>query len=240
MITKDEIPQILFSNMKIVEPYPDGVSPISEMLETTAFFPGGKGLWLEDISLIYPEILVLGHDFATENSFNSIRARKKADLDCPTWKNIIDLFSEVGINPSNCFFSNVFMGLRKSNPMIGKFPGAKDRGFYNRNLEFLKFQIKTIRPKTIITLGSYAPKMLSKISDELKVWGENKSFLYFDKLNASLIKNAYIDDMKFNCIRLLHPSLRKVNLKYRIYKGYLGNEAEVMMLKEVVEPINFV
>lgn len=66
----------------------------------------------------------------------------KADLDSPTWKNLIKLFNEAGLGLHKCFFSNVFMGLRDTNSMVGKFSGARDKDFVNRNPDFLLFQKK--------------------------------------------------------------------------------------------------
>lgn len=45
----------------------------------------------------------------------------KADLDSPTWNNLIKLFEEAGVDLKKCFFSNVFMGLRDTEKMTGRF-----------------------------------------------------------------------------------------------------------------------
>lgn len=60
----------------------------------------------------------------------------KADLNSPTWKNLIRLFDEADVDLKKCFFSSVFMGLRDTENMTGEFLGARDKDFVNRNLEF--------------------------------------------------------------------------------------------------------
>jgi hypothetical protein len=38
----------LFEHINLVEPYPDLVTKVTTMIDITAFFPGGKGLWKEE------------------------------------------------------------------------------------------------------------------------------------------------------------------------------------------------
>jgi hypothetical protein len=45
-MNRPQLPDFLFDQIKMVEPYPNQVKPVSEMLNVTAFFPGGKGIWL--------------------------------------------------------------------------------------------------------------------------------------------------------------------------------------------------
>lgn len=88
------------------------------------------------------------------------------DLQCATWRNSIKLLDEANINLTQCYYSNVFMGLRDGvTKNTGEFPGFKDKEFVNRNLEFLEIQIDTIKPKLIIILGRYAAEMLSRSAD---------------------------------------------------------------------------
>lgn len=72
---------------------------------------------------IFPSILVLGQDFSTLEDYLKMSNENANDLDCPTWRNIIRLFDQSGVDRNQCFFSNVFMGLRKTGSMTGVFPG---------------------------------------------------------------------------------------------------------------------
>jgi hypothetical protein len=143
---RQELPGVLFKKLQELVEYPDKVKPVEKILDVTAFFPGGRGLWLEEDSTEFPSILVLGQDFSTVKAYEAMVAGNKADLDSPTWMNLIKLFDEADVDIKKCFFSNVFMGLRDTEKMTCKFPGARDKDFVNRNLEFLLFQIEIIKP----------------------------------------------------------------------------------------------
>lgn len=84
---RDELPEVLFKKVKEVGPYPNGVKEVRRMLDETAFFPGGRGLWLENNSRDFPSILVLGQGFSTIKIYDDMMEGTKADLDSQTWKN---------------------------------------------------------------------------------------------------------------------------------------------------------
>lgn len=232
---REELSQKLFKHINLVEPYPDLVSRIDTMIDNTAFFPGGKGLWKEEDSEIFPTILVLGQDFSTEKEYVRMLQNKVNDLNGSTWRNLRKLFIEANVELLECFFSNVFMGLRKTDSMTGKFPGFKDQGFVTRNIEFLLFQIDTIKPNLIITLGKYSAELVSKLSDDLNSWRYNNALREPD---IGLKKDVKINGNIFTCVALEHSSMRNTNVKRRRYKGFIGNEAEVSMLKDALNIVN--
>lgn len=134
---RSELPEALFSKINLLEPYPNSIAEVERMLSITAFYPGGRGLWLEKQSEKWPEIMVLGQDFATVKDFERMKKGNQTDLECPTWRNLLSFFEDVKIDPCNCFFTNAFMGLRKEGPITGKFPGFKSKEFTQRNIEYL-------------------------------------------------------------------------------------------------------
>ena len=213
--------------------YPDKVKLVEKMLDITAFFPGGRGLWLEQDSTDFPSILILGQDFSTVKAFEAMVEGNKADLNSPTWKNLIKLFKEADVDLKKCFFSNVFMGLRDTQKMTGKFPGARDKDFVNRNLEFLLFQIETIKPEIIITLGRPASEMVARLSrPDLDSWDKGRALSSPD--------NGYKTNINFNghicnCVALEHTSMRNSNVRRRVYGEYRGHEAEVEMLRDALK-----
>jgi uracil-DNA glycosylase len=223
---------MLFERHKEVKPYPDSVSPIREMVKGTAFFPGGRGIWLEEETDVFPSILVLGQDFSTLDEYLKMLHGKSSDLNCPTWKNIIRLFEQAEIDLIDCFFSNVFVGLRETKSMVGKYPGFKDKEFVQKNLDFLEIQIKEIKPKLIITLGIFAPMMLGNLSSDLADWKNAKRF---KDISEPIKFNVNFRDHQCSCVALIHPSMRKTNVRQRKYKQYVGNDAEVEMLKDVLK-----
>ncbi|WP_312648946.1 uracil-DNA glycosylase family protein [Aminipila sp.] len=202
------------------------------MINETAFYPGGRGLWLYDKTDVFPKILVLGQDFSTEKYYYDFLNKRKKDTDSPTWKNLIKLFNEASINMQNCFFSNVFMGLRKTDSMTGKFPGLKDQEFKKRNIEYLKYQIEIIKPRLIITLGKFAAELLSSAANKgLENWSHFKAL----RLEENALKyNVIFGEHSCTCLAINHPSMRHLNIKRCKYKDCVGNDAEIMMLKDAV------
>ncbi len=235
-MNRSNLPIILFENMKIVEPYPEKVAPVPKILERTAFFPGGLGLWDSNECERIPSILVLGHDFSTERQYIEMLNEERNGLTDPTWRNLIKLFNEAGIPLEDCFFSNVFIGLRKTKSMTDEFPGNRDKEFVKRNLKFLTYQINMIKPKLIITLGKYAADMLVQLSHtDLSEW---KNYEALKKPDVGFIKAVNFNDVKCNCVALEHPSMRNSNVKRRRYGDFVGNEAETLMLKEALHNCN--
>ncbi|MDI9509954.1 MAG: hypothetical protein QM217_09150 [Bacillota bacterium] len=228
-----KLPGVFIKKLQELGEYPDKVKLVEKMLDITAFFPGGRGLWLEQDSTDFPSILILGQDFSTVKAYEAMIEGNKADLNSPTWKNLIKLFEVGGVDLKRCFFSNVFMGLRDTEKMTGKFPGARDKDFVNRNLEFLLFQIETIKPEIIITLGRPASEMVAKLSrPDLDCWDKGRALSSPD--------NGYKTNINFNghicnCVALEHTSMRNSNVRRRVYGEYRGHEAEVEMLRDALK-----
>jgi uracil-DNA glycosylase len=231
-----ELSDVLFNNIHIVEPYPNMVQPVTKMVNITGFFPGGRGLWLEENSTKFPNIMVLGQDFSSVKEYIRWAEKAVAEIQSPTWRNLIVLFKEVGIDLNECFFSNVFMGLRDTDKETGKFPGFKDRNFIKRNLEYLQYQIDIVSPDVIITLGKFAAELLSKLSEtDLEDWNNYKALRI---PNIGLKTNVHFKGHICSCVALEHTSMRNSNVKRRRYKNskgeYQGNTAEVEMLKDAL------
>ncbi len=231
-----ELSKLLFDQSPMVKPYPALVSPVVNMLDITAFFPGGQGLWKEEDSQIFPDILVLGQDFSTLSEYEKMARNETSDLKSPTWRELIVLFKAAGVDLHRCFFSNVFIGLRMSESSVGRFPGAKDKAFVKRNLEFLSYQIESIKPQVIITLGRPASEMLSKLSEDLLLDWENGKALSIP--HNGIKYDVHIKSSKITCVALEHTSMRNSNVKRRRYKNnegdFQGNEAEIQMLKDCI------
>lgn len=233
---RHQLPGLLFDQINMVKPYPDKVVRVNEILDVTAFFPGGKGLWLEDNSNIFPDILVIGHDFSTVNYYTKMLENGQSEINSPTWRSMRKLFNDADLDLNRCFFSNIYMGLRDTDKMTGVFPGSKDKDFVKRNFEFLKLQVSTVKPKVIITLGMPASINLALLSEQLvEEWSKGKAL---SRANNGLKRDVIIDVHSYVCVSLEHPSMRNQNVKRRIYENergkYSGNEAEIEMLKDAL------
>jgi len=234
---RDDLSKVLFDRIDMVEPYPTGVVKINKQCGFTAFFPGGEGIWKQNQNQNQnqkskiPTIMVIGQDFSTVNKYILMLAGKANDIDSSTWRNLIKLFNQSGIDLEDCFFTNVFMGLRQSKSMVGEFPGYKDIEFRKRSIEYLKFQIEIVKPRAIITLGKYAAELLACTTDDLKAW---RNWAALKQPDIGLVKNITIGKHKYNCVALEHPSMRNSNVKRRIYLNKTGNDAEIAMLNNLL------
>ena len=217
--------------------YPDNkILPISKKVDGTAFFPGGEGIWENSNEEI--DVLVLGQDFGTKAYYDKILADETVkDTDCPTWINMLTLFNKVGIKTERCFFSNVFMGVRVEDNMIGplirKTPEYDD--YRTQSIDFLKKQIQIINPKVIIVLGKEPARMLMNALP-LKYWYSMKKISDI----TTIAKVEYLG-AEHLCVALCHPSMRNFNKRFRKYKEWNnGNcpDVEIKMLEDLLTMIN--
>lgn len=213
----------------------EGIAFNQELLATTAFFPGGYGLYEpETISYSeWPEILILGQDFGLFSEFTKMTEGQMQDRSSPTWRNLLSLLEATHIRPADCFYGNVFIGLRHAGKSTGRYIGFTSPRFMTNNDCFLRAQLELIKPKLIITLGVYAPMVLARLTDQLAVWRNSFSFKRIDNQNASIQRNANFGTFTATCIALVHPCYRQLNVKFRRYQGYQGEEAERQMLKDI-------
>jgi len=239
---KDEIPEYLFVELpKFYTDLPDQIVHVPKMVETTAFFPGGRGLWLKENDVSTPvstplDVMVLGQDFSTEDQHKSILAGETQDMDTPTWKNFRKIAKEVGLDLNRCFFSNVMMGLRRGKSSIGLFPGFTDETYMKNNDAFLQLQFDTLTPKLVIVLGSVAPKVLARIGkgSGIDVWC-NFNFKNVDQKQRGLIENISFGTVTTNLVALIHPSMRRLNLRHRTYNHLIGHDAEIALLRDAMK-----
>ena len=107
----------LFAGLDSVIPYPPGVMPVPEQIQGTSFFPGGTGLWHGQTAELpaFPTggVMVLGHDFHSVQGYEWSRVNQAENLRAPTWRNLRHLLSRVPVQLEQCFFTNIYMGLRE-------------------------------------------------------------------------------------------------------------------------------
>ena len=218
-----------------------------ERIAGTAFFPGGSGLWLPDENLELPpmpigKVMVLGHDFHSLRGYQQSLARGVEDLQGPTWRNLLNLLKRANISPTDCFFTNAYMGLRESDSAIGQFPGSRNPAFVALCQNFLAEQIRILRPRLILTLGRYVPSLLAPLSDDLKPWYRRKTLTELDAAKVSLIHNVRFganQDVVATTVALTHPCLWPANVGRRRYRSESGGNAKLLMLKEALSLANF-
>jgi hypothetical protein len=213
--------------------YPTGVVPVPERIRGTAFFPGGLGLWIDELGKTepnIPEVMVVGQDFNTLASYKIAFGKGSEVNSSQTWRNIETIFPKLGLSIRNCYFTNFYMGLRESGPETGLFPGARDPKFVQRSAHFFERQLEVMAPKLIVTLGMVPlaavarhifqipiPKALSKCVD-----------VYRDlpTVHGSTA-----------LVALTHPSLYFANVGRRRFQDLVGLDAERAMVQSAAKGI---
>jgi hypothetical protein len=221
--------RVLWDEMtSVMSPYPDGVVPVPEPLSSTGFFPGGLGLWVEDspgnLALPIDQIMIVGQDFNTMAAYNCARRIGSEVSTSPTWRRLLPIPAASGISPQDCFFTNVYMGLREQGKETGRFPGCRDQDFTERCLQFFWHQLEVLHPKLIITLGWEPFRALGK--SVFKIAGP-KSLSGCCEIYSSVPLHYG----PATVVPLTHPSYYDVNVVRRHYKQLNGADAELAMIK---------
>lgn len=202
------------------------------------FFPGARGLWDDnDKTISNKRVMVLGHDFGGKKDFDRSCRNGKENLSGATWKNLLEMLKEFGIEKEKCFFTNAVMGVRRDGiSAIRKSPVYDCPHFLFDCQKFLLTQIRIQMPKLILVLGKNTWKFLGGISPELKVLSEIKSFKKIDESGWSSFSKISFSEIESYTTQLAivtHPSYRKLNVKHRNYQNENGIRAEMKMISQL-------
>ena len=181
-------------------------------------------------------VMILGHDFHSEVGYYASVARGCESPNQPTWLNLVKFLNQVGISLPNCFFTNVYMGLRAGKQTMGPFPGGRDPAFVAHCRRFLLRQLAAQRPRLILTLGIYAPFVLAPLSPELAPWAAKRGFKHLDEMGPVQRGVTFPEspDLRATVAALTHPCLRHATIRHRRYKGRTGVNAEALMLEDAL------
>jgi len=188
--------------------------------------------------------MVVGHNFDCEKGYNrSFEARTERSTS-PTWGPLSKVILNAGIKLERCFFTNAYMGLKAGDKAQGKFPGSLDSAFVKRCSAFLLHQIREQRPNLVLVLGLEAVQIVASISQDLDMWRQVTSLedIYrLDRQGRSPVVSAFFEGMDHNVkvALLVHPCNRHVNAKGRSFGSIKGPSAEVAILKELRDTINW-
>ena len=165
------ISQLLSEKQRIVTDYPplmiDTGTSLSDLIDGTAVFPGGSGLWRGPgfhgaLPEYFPDspIMFIGHNFDSETGHSNSKSRG-GELQSPHtfWGVLLAYLKSAKVPPENCFFTNALMGLKSGNA-TGPMPSTPE--FETQCVRFLVRQIQLVQPKLIISLGCEAPKRVKK------------------------------------------------------------------------------
>lgn len=229
----------LFKDLKQFERYPNGVVQVPCQIMGTSFFPGGVGLWVDQLSNLpdFPirGVMILGHDFDSESGYKSSREVGRENMQMPTWRNLLELLCECGIDKKDCFFTNTYMGLRQGAKNTGRFPGESDLEFKRKCQSFLLDQLSMQKPELIVAMGGSVLDFLAPLAPQLNDWANGGSFNTRDRQNISLKKGVKFEKCQAPAtvvVSIVHPSMRKSNVHRRRWQTFIGNRAEQELVKE--------
>lgn len=219
-----------------------GVIPVPGRIPSTAFFPGGSGLWGTEPDQPFPPmpvrgVMVLGHNFDCEAGFYYSLAHAGENLRGPTWRTIRDVLTRADIAMNQCFFTNAYMGLIAGDKPVGQFPGRNNAEFVRRCRQFLLVQLRVQQPRLVLTLGKEVPPVLAPLSPEVSQnWTDARTLQDIDRLGAALIFPVNFTDVPraTAVVALTHPANRAPNVKRRHYKGHEGDDAEMALLRDAL------
>lgn len=222
-------------------PYPEGVVPVPEQIQGTAFFPGGTGLWVDAAPELPPMpvggVMVLGHDFHSVAGYQKSLAAGAESLKSPTWSRLLELLDRIPIQRSACFFTNIYMGLREDEKSTGPFPGAKSPEFVTRCRDFLLLQIAMQRPSVMLSLGAHVPQFLAPLSPQLTGWAAPSGFKQWDEAGTAIVSDVSFGVPRHQpctVVALVHPSSRPLHVGRRRWGTLTGDEAEVALVREAL------
>ena len=239
----------LRARLSEVEPYTPGVVAVPEELPFTAFFPGGAGVILNQDGGKPPfpigKVMIVGNNFYHLAGFEKMRLKRQGDAGTPTWRNLMKTLERAEIAAADCFFTNAYQGLMKTESSMGASPGARDAAFALRCREFFRVQLSVCEPRLVVTLGVHVPPFLAPLSEELRVkWsGARKplTFAQIDKNEGGLIQTVVRDaenverDLTF--VALTHPAQQWPNVKRRRWGELESLEAEEALLRAAMREI---
>ncbi len=183
--------------------------------------------------------MVLGQDFNNKKGYSKA-LEVGHELGTPTWRGsgrgrgLLGLLRDANISPTDCFFTNAYMGLRSAESSNnGPFPGRTDKEFVERCQSFLQKQIAVQQPRLLLVLGLEVVRFIAPLSPQLDVWLDASNWGSVDAAGPVKHQVRFGDGTaRMIVVTLLHPSYRELNLKLRSYRGRTGDEAELTMLRE--------
>jgi len=141
-------------------------STIEDLIDGTACFPGGSGLWREErnggpLPNDFPEspVMFVGHNFDSARGY-AISLERGGEAGGEFWVRLLRILDAAHLQPDVCFFSNALMGIKP-----GKAEGAMPSvpGYKEQCQRFLKRQVEIVRPCAVIALGVQANRNVSQL-----------------------------------------------------------------------------
>jgi uracil-DNA glycosylase len=181
-------------------------------------------------------VMVVGQDFYNVKGYMDLLARGRARSET-TWRPLERVLKGAGVPLSQCFFTNLIVGLRETDSAEGRSPAFDDGDFIERCLVYFRQQLQAQQPRLVLTLGLQVPQALAPLSAELRRWSRVTSYATLD-MAGSLIPCTTIElphgPIEVTVAALTHPSKRHLNVGRRRYNGLAGDCAESAMFVDAL------
>jgi len=212
-----------------------GMEPVRLILTGTAFFPVGRGLVRRsDWSLSDKPVMVLGQDFGTQAYVDALdKFGREEYVNSQTWRELRDLLPAARIPLEACFFTNVYMGLRREGPMVGVLPAARNAAYRAWCAEFLRLQLSVQRPQMVIVLGMEPARFFGSVF-EVGAWNGKVSYKTLQAAEAQ-VQKVEMPHGEVSAVVIPHPSFLHANGGRCAWRGTVGRAALVRMLGDVFE-----
>lgn len=233
-----------------IEPpaWPHGDGPavrVPAPLRGPAFFPGGYGLTdppspSDPDTCLRRPVMVVAHNFGTAEYHRGLLERgvgEDIDRNNETWGGMNRRLDAAGVKRSWCFFTNVYVGLRPGQTLVGSFPGAMEKDFRLACRRSLLSQMSVVCPRVLVVLGMDAVGFMATSFAAFRAWrGPRGGYLAMsaiDKAGMSLIRHAQLADgiVAPSSVALYQPSERR-NLRHRRWGDAAGEDAEIVLLRQ--------
>lgn len=170
------IEQLLLEKVSTITCFPPNIkdtdNDIRKMIQGTAVFPGGSGLWrgsgfFGPLPELFPDapFMIVGHNFDSRTGYMKSKDRG-GELQSPHtfWGVLLGYLRNASMSPQVCFFTNAMMGLMPEGA-TGKMPIEKmfKEQYENQCRQLLIKQIDIVKPRALISLGGEAGKFVAKI-----------------------------------------------------------------------------
>jgi hypothetical protein len=169
--SSDVVGELLRAMAETVTDYHPSVgrtgSTVAGMIQGTACFPGGSGLWrgkenggpLPDCFSENP-VMFVGHNFDSERGY-AISLARGGEAEGDFWTRLIWILEAAPLTPDACFFTNVLMGLKPAKAE-GDMPSVP--GYCEQCRRFLTRQVEIVRPRAVVALGSQSANYVSELN----------------------------------------------------------------------------
>lgn len=212
--------------------------PIRQWIQGRAFFPGGSGLFIATSANPLPPmplrpIMFVGHNFDSEASYAQSLASGEESISTGTWLQLLRLLRDAEIDPACCFFTNAIMGLMPGVENTGESPGFRNHAFRSLCAEYLRFQVATVQPVAVVTMGLEALQVFQEAFPSGNSGLSQYNWSTIDAHQRQFSPKITLGDQSFSFAALVHPSYRNSNVHRRRFEGKSGNAAEIELLRRV-------